>query len=196
MKPFHFEKISDYLTIKCVYHQGMVIYHEHDVCDRIGIVLKGKIKMTHYTFQGEERVLATLRKDDIFGDFLINSSRPYYPGDLVALEDSEISFINHQQLESLLSGHSEFRNYFLNQLSEKALHFNLHNKILMQSGLREKINMWMSYQDCDDLGRVPISSKEDLANQLNVARPSLSRELSHMKRDGLIDYDRDFIYIL
>ena len=38
-------------------------------------------------------------------------------------------------------------------------------------------------------------TKEELANQLFVQRPSLSRELSRMKIDGLIDYDRYTITI-
>ncbi len=38
-------------------------------------------------------------------------------------------------------------------------------------------------------------TKEELANQLFVQRPSLSRELAKMKKDGIIDYDRYTITI-
>jgi len=44
--------------------------------------------------------------------------------------------------------------------------------------------------------RVPLTTKEALADYLNVARPSLSRELSLMKKAGLIDYDKRYIYCL
>jgi CRP-like cAMP-binding protein len=39
-------------------------------------------------------------------------------------------------------------------------------------------------------------SKKDWADKLGVQRPSLSRELINMKKDGLIDYDRSKIIIL
>ena len=39
-------------------------------------------------------------------------------------------------------------------------------------------------------------TKEELANELYMQRPSLSRELIKMKQDGLIEYDRYSITIL
>ena len=39
-------------------------------------------------------------------------------------------------------------------------------------------------------------TKEELANQLFIQRPSLSRELGKMKKEGLIDYDRYTVTIL
>ena len=39
-------------------------------------------------------------------------------------------------------------------------------------------------------------SKKEWADKLGVQRPSLSRELMNMKKDGLIDYDRKNIKIL
>ena len=196
MKMFDFKSISDKISIKCLYQKGMMIHHEHDRCERIGIIISGQIKMTHYTYQGQERVLAILNQGDLFGDFLIHSSSSYFPGDLIAMENTEISFMNQNQLMDLLSNHMPFRRFYLQQLSEKALKFNRHNKILMQQSIREKINMWMSYQIPDHKNRIKISSKEALANLFNVARPSLSRELSKMKEDRLIDYDRNYITIL
>jgi Mn-dependent DtxR family transcriptional regulator len=43
--------------------------------------------------------------------------------------------------------------------------------------------------------KIPITTKESLANYLNVTRPSLSRELALMKKEDLIDYNLKYIYI-
>lgn len=189
--------IRRYFSIKCHYSKDMIVYKETDFCDRIGLVLEGELKLIHYTLSGEERMLANLKKGDVFGDFLLNSSSPYYPGDLVAESDAEVSFLEKVEVDVLLKKNSDFRNYYLNQLSEKALKLNQHNKVLLQSSLREKINLWLSYQVLDlKTNTIPIHSKEYLANYFNVARPSLSRELALMKRDGLIMYDRKCIIVL
>ncbi len=191
------QKIMSYFSINCFYKKGMIVYQEHDLCDRIGMIHEGEVQLVHYTLDGEERVLSTLHKGDIFGDFLINSPNPYYSGNLIAMEDTYISFLSHHSLDMLLNSNKDFQSFYLSQLSKKALNLNQHNKILLQSSLREKINMWLSYEiKSQNMDKIRIISKEKLANYLNVARPSLSRELSSMKRDGLIDYDRHYIYLL
>ena len=39
-------------------------------------------------------------------------------------------------------------------------------------------------------------TKEELASMMSLNRPSLSRELMRMKREGLIDYDKNSITYL
>jgi CRP-like cAMP-binding protein len=39
-------------------------------------------------------------------------------------------------------------------------------------------------------------SRREMAEQFGIPRPSLSRELVSMKKDGLIDFDRQTITIL
>ncbi|MDA3931365.1 MAG: Crp/Fnr family transcriptional regulator [Tenericutes bacterium] len=191
------KELMSHFSIKCYYSKGMTVYQENDLCDRIGFVHTGKLKLTHFTCSGEERVLAILNENDIFGDFLINSLHPYFPGTLVAIEDTEISFLDKYSINSLIKNNDDFRIYYLNQLSEKSLELNFHNKILMQCSLREKILMWLDHESIEKKSKIiSIHSKEQLANYFNVARPSLSRELSEMKKNGLIDYDLNCIQIL
>ncbi|MFP4479196.1 MAG: Crp/Fnr family transcriptional regulator [Candidatus Izemoplasmatales bacterium] len=188
--------ISEF-SIKCHYDKGMTVYQENDLCDRIGLIQEGQLQLIHYTCHGESRVLATLKKHDLFGDFLINSFHPYYPGNLLATEDTEISFLEKDQVNQLIKTNDDFRQYYLSQLSEKALKLNYHNKILMQCSLREKISMWLEHESIERQSKlIPIQSKEALADYFNVARPSLSRELSEMKKDGLITYNRKSIQLL
>jgi len=196
MNLFDNEVIRQTFSIKCNYPKGTIIYYENDICDRIGYLIKGSIKLLHFTLEGEERTLAKLTEDSIFGDFLINSETPYYPGYLTCLTDAEIAFLPKDKLNKLISENHEFRNYYLKQLSEKALKLNFHNKVLLQPNLKDKILMFLEQEIIDNKSQtVKIKSKQDLANYFNVARPSLSRELAKMKAEGLIDYDRNYIYV-
>ena len=191
------KKVMKYFSLKCRYEKGMIVYNEHDLCDRLGMIHSGELKLIHYTLNGDERILATLKKGDVFGDFLINSITPFYPGNLVVSKGCELSFLEKDKLNHLLKTNDLFRHYYLSQLSHKALVLNQHNKILLQPNLEEKIAMWLSYESLSSQdNKIKISSKEELANYFNVARPSLSRTLSKMKENGVIDYDRDYIYLL
>lgn len=193
---FMISQFIKYFSIKCHYQKGICVYQEQDLCDRIGLIHSGKVDLIHYTINGDERVLATLHEFDLFGDFLINSPNPFYPGDLVTKEETVISYLDKEKLNQILSKDIKFQKFFISQLSIKALKLNQHNKILMQSTLREKILMWLLYERINQkTNQIKIPKKETLANYFNVARPSLSRELIQMKNAKLIDYDRHYIYL-
>ncbi|MCF7924298.1 MAG: Crp/Fnr family transcriptional regulator [Candidatus Izimaplasma sp.] len=189
--------IKSYFSLICEYPSSIMVFSEHDKCEQIGYIIEGKLELIHYTLEGEERVLATLSSGDLFGDFLINSKHPYYPGHLMTKETSRICYLEKANLNKLLVKNKKFRNYYLSQLSEKALNLNLHNKILMQPSLEEKIFMWLNHNVYEKENKiVKIKTKEALANYLNVTRPSLSRKLKELKSRGLIEYGKNFIKIL
>ena len=70
-------------------------------------------------------------------------------------------------------------------------------KLLSQKSIADRIMFYLinEYKKTGNK-KVSIISKEDLANKLNIPRPSLSRELINLKDEGLIDYNRYFITLL
>lgn len=189
--------IKPYLTLPCVYPKAYTIYSELDQCNAIGIILKGSVKLTHYTYTGEAFIMSELKKGSVFGDFLIFSDNPIYPGDLETLEETEIIYINKEQLKTLLETHKDFRDSYIKNLSQKAISLNLDNKLLRQTNLREKILFWIDLEkNKQNNNKIFIESKEKLAKILNVQRPSLSRELANMKREKIIDFDRKSIWLI
>ena len=67
-------------------------------------------------------------------------------------------------------------------------------KLLTQKEIRDKI-MFLLFENkkITESNKLYINSKEKLALFLNITRPSLSRELSLMKKDNLIDYNLKYI---
>lgn len=197
MDLFSNNEIRNAFSIACIYPKNTFVYHEDDLCERIGYVISGELALIHYTKDGNARILAKLKTGQIFGDFLINSTNNHYPGDLITLSDCEIVFLDKPGIDKLLICNEDFRRYYLQELSDKALKLNYHNKILIQSTLREKILMYLNQETSRlNSSRVPLTTKEALADYLNVARPSLSREMALMKKAGLLDYDKRYIYYL
>lgn len=188
--------LSSLFSIKCFYPKGMHIFDENELCTEIGYIHQGELHLTHFSYQGNDLIVSKLTKGDIFGDFLIHSSNPFYPGHLVAASDCEISFMSKKELNDQLDHNQSFRNFYLRNLSNKAMQLNLHQKILLQNNLRDKILMWLSYHVKTSDHKAWINSKEALSKYLNVARPSLSRELAQMKQEGLLDYDKKVIWMI
>ena len=77
-------------------------------------------------------------------------------------------------------------------LSDKSYELNYKSRLLSQDSVRDKILFYLFHQKRIQKSRKIYlnMTKEELANQLFVQRPSLSRELAKMKKDGIIDYDR------
>ena len=67
--------------------------------------------------------------------------------------------------------------------------------LLSSTSLKEKLAIYF-LDNTDAAGRVKLGmNREDLADFLGVARPSLSRELMNMQKDGLIRVEREDVYI-
>ena len=72
-------------------------------------------------------------------------------------------------------------------LASKAYYLTKKNQLLSSTSLRQKHTKYI-LMNMDRQGFVKLNmSREDLANYLNVKRPSLSRELINMHRDNLIE---------
>ena len=68
-------------------------------------------------------------------------------------------------------------------------------RVLGSSSIREKIVRYL-VQRQDREGRVSLNlSREEMADELNVTRPSLSRELGKMQEEGILSLSRKQIQI-
>ena len=76
----------------------------------------------------------------------------------------------------------------------------LHERIdcLLRPTIREKIRTYLWRVSRDQQKRtVPIPmNRNAMAEYLNVERSALSRELSYMKRDGIIDYHKNMFRLI
>jgi CRP-like cAMP-binding protein len=178
---------------------GAIIELEGDFGEYIGVVLSGIVQVITYTLEGSSIILNTLDEGSVYGDILIYSSlRHTYPGNLIAKTKTTIATISHVDIDRFIEENKMFRKNFLAMLSDKVYQGNILNKLLSQDTLREKILFYLNQERKKQNSNTIIlhMTKEDFARMLHVQRPSLSRELSNMKKEGLIDYNRRSITIL
>jgi len=179
-------------TIKS-YPNNKVIAEEGEISTSIGILLSGKVNVKAYTSGGKNFTVNTLTEGQMFGDMLLYSdNNKTYPGSLVSVGDSVILYMDNNRFKSLLHSNQTLCTNFLRLLSNKALSVTMKSKLLSQDSLRDKILFYLTQEKRkQDSNIISLNmTKEDLANLLFTQRPSLSRELKHMKDEGLIDYDR------
>lgn len=185
---------KNYIKIKDV-KSNTLLFSEGEKCNSLGIVLNGEIKISTLTPMHKEYIINFLNKGDIFGDVLLFSNDNTYLGDGIAVKDSKIVYISKKNLLMLLKNQTILENY-LKMLAEKTTSINSRLKLFSQNSIEDKIMFYLSNESKKiNSNTIPITSKESLANILNIPRPSLSRELINLKNKGLITYNRKHITI-
>lgn len=175
------------------YEKNDLIFNEGDRCNYVCIVTNGAVKISTTSSLYNEFIISTIKSGESFGENLIFSERPFYLGDIIATKKTSILFLSKNDYVKYVD---ENLKEFLQENSKRYLLLQQRTKILLQKSIREKILFYLisKYNSTNSLD-IKITSKEELAKYLNIERPSLSRELIKLKEEGLIDYDRHFIYI-
>ncbi len=184
------------------YKRGEYVCLEGDEQKTVGVLLSGRLSVNRETLAGNKMVMATLSPGELFGEMAAFSGRRRWPASVAALEASEVMFLPVERFsvtcaDSCESHASIIRN-MLGIISRKALMLNRKVEYLTLKGMREKLCRYLMEQSRSQGGTTFTMdmNRNELADFLNVSRPSMSRELGRMRDEGLIDFYRGSVRIL
>ncbi len=207
-----FHSYCNKTTIRLVW-KGEVLFNEGDPCTGIGMIMEGQLAMQKYSSSGDFATIELLGPGDIFGEYMIFGTRKNYTVTIEAVTNSKIIFITREMLMSILSQSPGVMNNFLTILSDRIQAQNRRISLLSQKSLRQKIANYLLELLRDQLEKegespktirktvstqaveLPVS-KEVVSRLLAMPRPSFSRELISMERDGLIRVSGRVIWLL
>lgn len=181
------------------YKAGEYIFRQGDKPVKIFLLLKGYIQIAKDFASGKRDVLYMVEEGNVFGEMFLFADMENYWYDAVAAEAVDVleipwDFFYHF-CENACSHHQKLTRNMLEMLSKKEFNITKKLHIVSTASLRERIAIWL-IDSMDSEGKVVIRMKrEELADFLGVARPSLSRELMRMQADGLIEVTKKCIYI-
>jgi CRP-like cAMP-binding protein len=172
-----------------LFNKGKVMLRENSSTDRFFIILSGSAEATHLTIDGRRITAAHLSPSSIYGDVLAANTGTKSPVTVTCIENNTLVYaIKYEKIIELGDG-SLFRN-LTSLLSDK--YFEMHRRIdiLLCPDLRSKILSYLLSVDHSNgtkVFNIPFN-REQLAEYLNANRSALSRELSKMKNEGILDY--------
>jgi len=146
---------------------------------------------------GKLLTLARLKPVETFGEAILFSKMNEFPATIGAIKDSKIMFIKKNNLINCLTNCHKFMENFLELLSNKLLILNKKVKMLSLENIRKKIgNFLMEEYNKQGSNTIKVSlSRKEMAEHMGIQRPSLSRELIKMKKEGIIEFDKKVIII-
>jgi len=185
-------QITDKLEVR-KYKKNDMLFFEGDISDKLFLINKGKIKAFKYTRDGKEQIIYILAEGDFIGDMsLIKQSE--FKFNAIAMEDSTISILTKKDFDKILLNNPTIALKILGVIHDRVV--NLENQIqrLGTKDIESRLaGLLLSL--IKDFGtpkenivelEIPLS-REDMANYIGSTRETVSRKLSLLQDENVID---------
>lgn len=175
-------------------HQAIV--NQGDPMNDVVLIVKGSAKIENMDSLGNINILMQLKKGDAYGLENAYAGSECYKDSLIATEKTLVLFMNKYRLLNQCDNRCKRHEIVIKKINQMIAEnsIELLNKLthMSKKTIREKLMSYfltMTETSGSDYFEIPYNVTE-LANYLSVDRSALSNELSKMKADGLIDYDK------
>lgn len=176
------------------YSKNQNIVNSGETIDRFGIVLDGEATVLKENAEGNRVILTVVKKGDLFGEMLVFSSKKSWPVTVRVQSSCKVLFLTHSDLIARCGNncpsHMSMLQNFMKVLSDKSLMLNKKVEYLSIKSIRGKICTYLLEQ-CQMTSSNTITlplNRNELADFLNVSRPSMSREICRMRDEGILDF--------
>lgn len=184
------------------YSKGTNIILPNDILSNIGIIIDGVAEISKEDIDGNKTIVSMLGIGNMFGESIVCRENKKSPVCVSSVEDCKVLFISYDKIIRSCTNRCEFHLNLINNLlvtiAEKNLILNNKIDILLLKGLRERIATFLirKYRETGQSSFNINLNRNRLSEYLNVSRSALSRELSRMKNEGIIDYYQNSFKIM
>ncbi len=169
------------------YKAGDIVFNEDGMCNYMGYLEKGSIRIIEITYTEKEETITYLSEDSYFGDILIFSNNPIYLGHAICEKKTTIRYISKNNLLLLFQEKPQFLTKFLELISTKALLLKQEIKLFKHKNITDRLIYFLNNQKkIKKSSKIPIKNVTTLAKVLSLPRPSLAREISKLEKEGII----------
>lgn len=182
--------------------KGDALLRVGDVTTSMGLVLEGSVRLEREDYWGNRTILASFGPGQSFAE--VYACEPDLPLDInvVAAEDALVMLMDLRRVTTMCPSSCTFHARLIRNLLgiiAKRTHA-LTRKIehTAKRTTRAKLLSYLSDQaERAGSSRFAIPfDRQELADYLSVDRSAMSAELSRMKKDGIIDYNKNHFEIV
>lgn len=170
-----------------------IIVHEAEPGDSLFIVLEGMVKISSYSADGKEIVLALLGKGAFFGEMSLLDQQPR-SATVTTLEASRLAQISRRDLEPLLLARPAIT---LKLLAEVVARLRKTSRVLERISSMDVPHRLYAYliDFCQRFGQpvngdglydVVLPTHQLIADQLSTSRETISRAISMLRKEGIL----------
>lgn len=179
------------------YKKSEFVFLEGAELKQIGVVIEGAVHMVKEDVWGEKTILAVMGPGEIFGESFVCGDYDSSTVSFQASCDCKILCLSFHRVLCVCGNACTYHNRLVENMVTLIAHKNVKlmekMAILSKKSIRERILTWLSLQVQfygSETFRSPLG-RLNLADYLCVDRSALTRELTRMKTDGLLDYNKN-----
>lgn len=184
-----------------VYKKNEPVLSAGDAPLYAGVLLRGAVCIESNDFWGNRTVLGTVAPGGLFAEVYAYIGKEAMPVDVYATEDSEVLFLALSPMRTwqapLLSWQVKLMSNLLFVLTIKNRRFFARSFHTAPKSARGRIVAYLSSMSkAAESAEFDIPfDRQQLADYLGLDRTALSRELSRMKKEGLLDYRKNHFHL-
>lgn len=177
------------------YEKGSFIFEEDDTPDKLYVLIEGYVEVSKLTFSGKKILITTIENPgDMFAEVYMFMGKGKYDMSAQAVEESVVLSVSCDFFENISHNikagvSAKIRKNLMSIFAMKAYNLSGKVRLLGCGSIREKIALYLIENQTASGQITKNPSREELSDYLNVTRPSLSRELGNMEKEGIIKLD-------
>jgi CRP-like cAMP-binding protein len=188
-------------SFKQDFRRDETIFMDTDHIQYVGIVLSGSVHMIKTDIWGKKSIFAFFMPGELFGESFAVQGDTSSAVNFEAAEDTKVLFLSASNIihscPNACSFHAQIATNLFRLLGFKNQKFINKLEVLSKGSTRDKLLAYISQLAQEQHSRYVNSplSRSALAEYLSVNRSAMIRELSRMRNDGIIDFDKDTFII-
>ena len=185
------EELKNYDARQQEYARGETVIRLGSSVSRFALLISGSVQVMTDDINGHHMIMATIEPGQSFAESLCIQNTQESPVYAQAIQPSTILWLSAERLRYS----SCFR--FLLMLSRKTLSMNDRIQVLSKLTLRDKLSALFSLLSISQGDEINLPfDRESLAAYLGANRTAVSREMSKMREEGLIDFNKNTVRLL
>lgn len=179
------------------YDKNETIFYSGNENFSMGIVLSGQVHIIKEDYYGNRHIISSIDTGNIFGETFVFVGAKALPVSILASTDCEIMFVDYQKFVVRCSDACDFHNKLifnmLEILAQKNLTLNQKIELISKRTTREKLLGYLSNQAQkanNNRFSIPFN-RQELADFLSVDRSAMSNELSKLRDEGVLKYNKN-----
>lgn len=182
-------------TVRKLFNAGELLFSEGEPCGGLHIIAKGKVRIFKTSVNGREQVLAVNVPGESIAELPVFDGGPY-PASAVAIEEAEIAFISRRDFHAFCIEHPEVALKLLSVVGARLRRLVGIIEELSFATIRQRlISVLVKLAQTEGAEtergiefQLPATHQE-LANQLGTVRELISRNLTRLQAEGLLEVD-------
>ena len=182
-------------TVRKIYSAGELLFSEGEPCNGLNIISRGRVRIFKASVSGREQVLAVQQPGESIAEIPVFDGGPY-PASASAIEDVEIAFISRRDFQAFCLEHPEVALKVLAVVGARLRRLVAIIEELSFTTIRQRlVSMLVRLAQSDGkktargVEFVLPSSHQELANQLGTVRELISRNLTRLQAEGLLEVE-------